>query len=441
VSATISELPLSPTQRYFLGVIAQEGYDPTWQHVSLAIEFGRDLDLERVADVVARLEARHPLLAARLVYRDGEPYLRDCSGSGRSCTPLDLRQATRSELGICVAHAVDAPFDLLRGPLWRVVVAEGPDGRNVVVFVCHHLVGDGISTWVLLKDFGVLYFGGELDPEPEPYEAFVHAQQELLTGSALERRLEYWRGALDGARPLLPVPRRPHADQLGAGELRGLAFEAGAGAAVMGKARDYRVTPLSLLAGATLSGVKRATGQDDVVCAVVADARGGRFAQTVGAFSDLMFVRDPPSSGDERARLTALRNAFFAGWKHHLPIACLRERLECFDTGGTIATNPCDVYLNFIPVKTSSDWWNRIAPYGDKTLDFYAMQNRNPPPTRRMLGPLFFFIYTHAADLYGVVAVHRHEALAELNGAVVSEMETAVKEMVEPALATGPAPV
>jgi hypothetical protein len=431
MTTTIMELPLGLTQRFFLGTIAEEGFDPTWQHVSLAIETGRELDASRVAEVVAALEARHPMLATRLAYRDGQPCLVDCSGSGRACQVLDLTAATDAEIGMCVAHHLDAPFDLLRGPLWRLVVARGPRGRSVIVFVCHHLVGDGISTWILLKDFGRLYFGGELDPESEPYREFLRAEDELLESEAVAQRLEYWEGALANVEPRLRVDRPP-ADELGVGEMLGLAFEEGAGAALMSNARARRVTPLSLLCGATLAAVKRAAAQQDMLCAVVTDTRGARFTRTVGAFSDLMLVRDPPAgAATESERLTALRNAFFKGWKHHLPIACLRERVPALTAKGPV-TNPCDVYLNFIPVKTSSDWWNLIAPYGDESLQFYVVQQRNPPPTRRMLGPLFFFNYLHARDLGGGVAVRRHDALEELNHAVVAEMRASVQEMVAP---------
>lgn len=437
MSATVNELPLSYTQRYFLGVIAQEGFDPTWQHVAFAIQLGQELETARVEDVVAKLEARHPVLATRLAYRDGDPYLMDCSGTGRACQILDLTAGTEAEFGVAVARAIDTPFDLLRGPAWRLVVARGPKGRNVVAFVCHHLVGDMVSNWMLLKDFGILYFGGELDPQTEPYTEFVRAERDLLAGDGWEQRLGFWRNALDGASPLLRVERRPDPGELGAGSVLRVAIEQGAGESLTSTARGLRVTPLILLCGATFAAVERATGQEDVLMGLVTDTRGARFARTVGAFSDLLFVRDTPRVGqDEGARLTALRNQFYSGWQHHLPFASLREQVPAFSVGGTVALNPCDLYLNFIPMKTSSDWWNLIAPYRDESTDIYIARERMGSPTRRLLGPLYFVQYLLAPDLTGVLVVHRQEPLETLNQSVAAELGTSLKRVLAPATPT-----
>jgi hypothetical protein len=330
---------------------------------------------------------------------------------------LDLRDAGSDDFEIRLSRAVEEPFDLLDGPLWRLVVALGPGGRNALSFVCHHLVGDIISTWILLKDFGVQYFGGELDPPTEPYAAFA-AGQHALRDAPPAAGLAFWEEYLDGAQPLLRAAGRPGARELAAGTVVPLPCDPVDARALLAKARRMRVLPLSLLTAMTMGGLRRASGQDDLVCGVVTDARGSRFARTVGTFSELMFLRERDGGADERARLATLRNAFFAGYRHHLPVALLRERVACFRAGGRELLNPCDTFLNFFPIATSSDWLALTASYEDPTLNFHRLRHRSPAPARRMLGPLFFFSYMHERHLYGHVAVRRSEALAALNGAV-----------------------
>ncbi len=426
--ATVSVQPLSLTQRYFHDQILEEGFDPTWQHVQIGVNIARVLEPGVVADAAPRLEQRHTLLATRLAYHQGEPVLVHSAASDRAVTMVDLRGARREEVDLWISGRVDQPFDLLHGPLWRLIVARCDGGRTVVHFTCHHLVADGVSTWLLLKDFGVLCFGGELDAAGEPYEAFVAGEQEMLAGPEGEQRLTYWAGALDGAQARLSIDEAARLRRLGAGEILGLQFDPGTGEAVVRGARERRVMPLALLAGATCSAVKRAVGEDDVLLAVVTDTRGGRFMRTVGTFSDLLLIRDPPGDGDgdERARFANLRNAFFNGWKSHLPVGHLRRHLPNLQTAGSVALNPSDVFLNFVPVKTSSDWWNLIAPYDDATLEHYVPGARTASPSRRMLAPLFFFTLVHAADLGGAIAVHAREELHELNRDVVRQMQTEI---------------
>jgi hypothetical protein len=410
-------LPLSLTQRYFHDIILEEGFDPTWQHIPMAVETDRAFDAGRVAEVAAALEARHPLLAARLAYRDGEPRLYEAMGRTTAAVVLDLRDADRDDFEIRVSRAVDEPFDLLEGRLWRVVVALGSGGRSVLAFVCHHLVGDIISSWILLRDFGMRYFGGEFDPPPpEPYAAFA-ADQRAMRDDPPPAALAFWEEYLDGADPLLDVARRPGVGQLEGGEVVPLPFEPVEGDALVAQARATRVTPLAVLIANTMSGMRQATGQDDLVCGVVTDVRGSRFARTVGTFSELLFIRD--RDGDAQRRLSALRNGFFAGWHHHMPVALLRERIGCFSDNGAVVPNPCDVFLNFVPFATSSNWLEMTAPYRDATLRFYPLRQRTMAPTRRMLGPLFFFLYVHETKLHGSVVVRRSEELSPLNRAVV----------------------
>ncbi len=416
--ATVDGLPLSLTQRYFHDIILAEGFDPSWQHIAIAVETENAFDAGRVAEVAAELEARHPLLGTRLVYRAGEARLYEATGRTSAAVVLDLGDASRDDFEIRLSRAVDEPFDLLEGPLWRVVVALEPGGRNVLSFVCHHLVGDIISSWILLKDFGLEYFGGESDPPTEPYAVFA-ADQHAMRDDPPTSDLAFWEQSLEGAHPLIDTARRPGIGELAAAAVAPLGFEPADGDVLVARARATRVTPLSVLTAITIGGVRHATGQADLVCGVVTDARGSRFARTVGTFSELLFVRERDGEADPQRRLSALRNAFFAGWRHHLPVALLRERIGCFRDGDGVVPNPCDVFVNFVPVATSSDWGAMTAPYRDATLRFHPFRHRTAAPTRRMLGPLFFFVYIHEAYLHGTAVVRRSEEMAPLNRAVV----------------------
>jgi len=126
-----------------------------------------------VRETVAQLERRHPLIATRLDYRDGSPVMRPAAGDRSVAVILDLREASPTEFELQLIRAVEAPFDILAGPLWRIIAAQGPNDTNTLSFAGHHLAADAISTRILCKDFGDLYFDGELEPQTEAYATFT----------------------------------------------------------------------------------------------------------------------------------------------------------------------------------------------------------------------------------------------------------------------------
>src|SRR5262249_44967533 len=98
-------------------------------------------------------------------------------GRGRGAVPLawlpliDLSSLPDAVRGVeaprlALAEA-GAPFDLGRGPLLRAQVARLGDGDHVVSLTLHHIVSDGWSLGVLLREVTLLY-GAALARLPSP---------------------------------------------------------------------------------------------------------------------------------------------------------------------------------------------------------------------------------------------------------------------------------
>ena len=101
----------------------------------------------------------------------------------------DVQGRGDEEINLMLSRRVDEPFDLLRGS--AVAPDRGPrKTKSVVAVVCHHIVGDAVSTWLVAKDFGALYFEESLPPDAPSYEQHVHAERELLDSSAGQTRID-----------------------------------------------------------------------------------------------------------------------------------------------------------------------------------------------------------------------------------------------------------
>ncbi|MFI8837196.1 condensation domain-containing protein, partial [Streptomyces afghaniensis] len=98
------------------------------------------------------------------------------------------------------------PFDLETGPLMRVVVMRLRDDEHVLALSMHHIVSDGWSVGVLLKEIQAAYTGQHLPALPVQYADYATWQRTWLTGDVLEEQLTYWQTALAGAPPALDLP-------------------------------------------------------------------------------------------------------------------------------------------------------------------------------------------------------------------------------------------
>lgn len=103
-------------------------------------------------------------------------------------------------------------FDLSSGPLLRAALLQVANDHYIFYYNMHHIISDGWSMEVLIKDvlfFYEAYRNGEEQKLSElriQYKDYAAWQQEQLTSSALEKSKTYWKTHLDGELPILNLP-------------------------------------------------------------------------------------------------------------------------------------------------------------------------------------------------------------------------------------------
>ncbi len=103
---------------------------------------------------------------------------------------------------------LNTPFDLRVAPLMRVRLLRLSRDEQVLIVAMHHIVSDGWSTGVLIRELGVLY-GAALTGQPATlaplerhYVDYSQWQREWLSAGRLDQQLEFWKRQLGGATPL-----------------------------------------------------------------------------------------------------------------------------------------------------------------------------------------------------------------------------------------------
>src|SRR5580704_5409918 len=110
-----------------------------------------------------------------------------------------------------------APFDLSAGPLIRITLLRLSQGGDdhILVLTFHHIVSDGFSYGVLLREMSGLYetFSSErpsgLTELPVQYADFAEWQHNCVEGDSSNRDIEYWKEQLVSSSVLLLPTDRP----------------------------------------------------------------------------------------------------------------------------------------------------------------------------------------------------------------------------------------
>src|SRR5580765_706885 len=126
----------------------------------------------------------------------------------------DLRghNDVKAELAALSELEAEASFDLEAGPLIRGRLIRLAEDEHVLLVTMHHIVSDGWSMGVLVRELNALYraYGrGGADPLPEleiQYADYAVWQRQWIEGEILQQQAAYWKTTLAGAPALLALP-------------------------------------------------------------------------------------------------------------------------------------------------------------------------------------------------------------------------------------------
>ncbi|MGY2224213.1 amino acid adenylation domain-containing protein [Pseudomonas gingeri] len=246
---------------------------------------------------------------------------------------IDLTDCTagqrEAELAARVRTFTAQPFDLLKGPLLRASLIRLAADEWVLVVSMHHIVSDGWSMDVMVKEFVQAYQAFSLGrapglPElPLQYADYAIWQRSWLEAGEGERQLDYWRRQLAAsgeAQPLLDIAADFARPPVQSFEGRTLRFDFGAERSrqLQAFARSQGVSLFMLVLGGYSLFLSRHAGQRDIRVGVPNANRGRSEVEgLIGFFVNTQVLR---CEVDERQSfldlLGRLRESSFGAQAH-----------------------------------------------------------------------------------------------------------------------------
>ncbi len=310
-------------------------------NIPLAFDLEGPVSPPALAAALAGVAARHETLRTTFGSSAGRPVQRIAATARIELPMVDLSalpaQRRRPAALTLAAEEAGRPFVLARGAVRARLLRLGDD-QHVGLLTVHHIVSDGWSMRILLRETGELYGAAEqgraasLPSLPVQYTDYAAWQREWLGGPALERQLAWWRERLTGAPPVLDLPLdRPRPPRQGFAAARA-PFATGEElyASLAGIGRAAGATPFMVLLGAFQALLQRVTGEDDlVVGAPVANRNRRETEDLIGLFVNTLALRGDLSSNPSFAEwLVQVRETALGAYTHQdLPFERLVEEL------------------------------------------------------------------------------------------------------------------
>ena len=235
----ITGLPLHPAQLSFaqqrLWFLEQFEPGTPGYLIPSAIRLKGKLNITALEASLNEIVRRHETLRTIIITIDGRPAQIVQPPELITIAQEDLRylpEATREQAALEIAtQELRNPFDLTKAPLFRARLLKLADEEHLALLSMHHIISDGWSTTVLIRELTFFYLlyteHAEVNQEyllqtadglanlqgldalpalPIQYVDFAEWQRDWLRGEVLQSQIDYWKATLTGALPLLELP-------------------------------------------------------------------------------------------------------------------------------------------------------------------------------------------------------------------------------------------
>jgi thioesterase domain-containing protein/acyl carrier protein len=273
-------------------------------NLSVALRLTGVLDRSVLTQSLAEILRRQEVLRTRFEVVEGQPIPVITSATNWILPVADLRdfpasqrQAQAQKLATELAQQ---PFDLTQDHLWRVKLIQLTDEDQVLVLTIHHIISDGWSFGVFLRELSALYTAfSQNQPSPLPelsiqYADFAHWQKQWLADDTIAPQLDYWKQQLSGdVSPLkLPAKPSPSGGVTYHGDRQSFQLSPDLTDALKSLSQRHGVTLFVTLLAAFKTLLYRYTTQEDILlCSPVAGRTRSETEGLVGYFNNVLPLR------------------------------------------------------------------------------------------------------------------------------------------------------
>ncbi len=334
-------VPLSFAQQrlWFLDQLAPGGIE---YNMPSTLRLTGPLDVTALERSLNEIVRRHEILRTSFTKFEGEPVQLIAPSLIVPLPLLDLSILPENEREVEVRRVVRdegrKPFDLALGPLIKATLIRLAAEDHLLLLLQHHIVSDGWSLGILLRELGVIYDAfshgksSPLEELPIQYADFALWQRTWLQEDVLDKQLSYWKQVL-GELPqfYFPMDHPRPAVQSFHGDRLSVVVPVDVVAGLNAWSRRENATLYMVLLAAFNALLHRYTGQNEVVLgSPIANRNLPEVEGLIGFFVNSLVMRNSvDGNADFRELLARVREGTLGAYEHQdLPFERLVEVLE-----------------------------------------------------------------------------------------------------------------
>ena len=280
------------------------------------------LDIRKFEETFQQIIRRHEVLRTSFEVVKGEIYQRVHSNVDFR---LHVAKATE-DIPSLVSNFVQ-PFNLAKAPLFRMGLFELAEEEYLLVLDIHHIITDGVSNNLLIKEFVALYNDVPLATPPLQYRDYAEWQQSLAYQEVVRQQAQFWSNEFAELPEELHVPldyarsttKEPRAESVS------VFIDASSTQKLKKTAEQLGATSYAMLMSVYYILLSKLSGQEDVVVGTVTTGRfTDELAPVLGMFANTVPLRNFPKG-------ELMYKEFLQGVQHHTA-SCFDHQMYQFDT-------------------------------------------------------------------------------------------------------------
>ena len=296
------EVPASQAQMriWYMHMLAPES---SAYNIAAPIRFTGLLHKEALTRSLAELIRHHESLRTTFLNKSGKPVQVISPTLSLEIPETDLRTIAEAcrmhEAKRILSEEVRRPFNLEKGPLFRVLLLQLGEEDQVLLLNMHHVISDQWSLGVIARELTVLYneFRQSLSPSlngvrPQ-YADFAMWQDQWLSRERLEGQLTYWKSQLADLEPsTLPTDYPRPSVQAFRGAYQSLNLSAHLVESLRSHAAQENATLYMIFLAAFKVLLCRYTGRQDItIGSPIANRTRLEWEEVVGTFINILVLR------------------------------------------------------------------------------------------------------------------------------------------------------
>lgn len=337
---TVVEIPVAEKREYYplssaqtrIFILNQLDKTSTNYNATVVLELEGKLNQEKFTAAWNQLMMRQEALRTSFQIIKGEPAQIIHHEVELKIESIVCFDAEKSQLQKKIKEFI-RPFDLSKAPLFRIGLIQRALESYLVIIDMQHIISDGASLGVLVKDFIQLYEGNELPSLRIQYKDYAIWQKQMLATVDVKNQEKYWLERLKGRLPVLQLPTDYPRPQVKSFEGHRIPFtiDQGLTERLNTLAKEHQSTLFMVLLTAYYILLHKYSGQEDIIVGTaIANRQDDDLRLLIGDFVNTLAMRNYPTKSKLfREFLLEVRETALAGYANQdYPLDLLVEKLR-----------------------------------------------------------------------------------------------------------------